>query len=146
MATRKAGHTRLVTLKEKPADMIQALMVVPILAPIMMEMACANVKRAALTKETVMTVVAAEDWTATVTRAPVRIPEKRLVVMAPSKWRSCGPAIFCRASLITFMPYIRRAMEPRSFRTISISNFLPIQRYKILTKSQNLIKRDILGK
>ena len=82
---RKAGHTSMVTLKEKPADMIQALMVVPILAPMIMDMACANVNRAALTKETVMTVVAAEDWTATVTKAPVATPVKRLVVMAPKR-------------------------------------------------------------
>ena len=83
--TRKAGHTTLVMLKEKPADMIQALMVVPILAPMMMEMACPRVSNAAFTKDTVITVVAAEDWTATVTRDPVRTPEKRLVVMAPSR-------------------------------------------------------------
>ena len=84
--------------------MIQALIVVPMLAPMMMEMAWVSDRSAALTNETVMTVVAAEDCTATVTRAPVITPEKRLVVIAPSKWRSCGPAIFCRASLITFMP------------------------------------------
>ena len=65
--------------------MIQALIVVPILAPMMTEMAWVNERRAALTKETVMTVVAADDWTATVTSAPVATPESRLVVMAPSK-------------------------------------------------------------
>ena len=91
-------------LKEKPADIIQALMVVPMLAPMMMEMACPSVSSAAFTKDTVMTVVAAEDWTATVTRAPVRTPENRLVVMAPKRCRSWGPAIFWSASLITFMP------------------------------------------
>ena len=74
----------MVTLKEKPALMIQALMVVPMLAPMIIEIACARVRRAAFTKETVMTVVAADDWTATVTRAPVSTPDKRLVVMAPS--------------------------------------------------------------
>ena len=82
---RKAGHTSMVTLKEKPALMIQALMVVPILAPMIMEIACARVRRAALTNDTVITVVAADDWTATVTSAPVSTPEKRLVVMAPSR-------------------------------------------------------------
>ena len=83
--TRKAGHTSIVTLKEKPADIIQALIVVPILAPIMMEMAWERVRRAAFTKDTVITVVAADDCTATVTRAPVSTPEKRLVVIAPSR-------------------------------------------------------------
>ena len=48
-------------LKENPADIIHALIVVPMLAPIITEMACANVRRAAFTKETVITVVAAED-------------------------------------------------------------------------------------
>ena len=36
---RKAGHTTLTTLKEKPADMIHALIVVPMLAPMIIEMA-----------------------------------------------------------------------------------------------------------
>ena len=120
MPARKAGHTILMMLNEKPADMIQAESVVPMLAPMMIEMACARVRRAALTKETVMTVVAAEDWTATVTRAPVATPVKRLVVMAPRRWRSCGPAIFWSASLITFIPYIKRAMDPSSFKAINI--------------------------
>ena len=82
---RKAGHTTLTTLKEKPADMIHALIVVPMLAPMIIEMAWARVSSAAFTKETVMTVVAAEDWTATVTSAPVATPVNRFVVIAPSK-------------------------------------------------------------
>ena len=82
-ATRKTGQTRFAMLKEKPADMIQADRVVPMLAPMMTEMAWARDSRAALTKETVMTVVAAEDWTATHTSIPVRTPVKRLVVIAP---------------------------------------------------------------
>ena len=104
MPIKNAGHTRLVMLKEKPADMIQALIVVPILAPMIMEMAWLRVSRAAFTKETVITVVAAEDWTATVTRAPVATPDKRLVVIAPRRCLRPGPAIFCSASLITFIP------------------------------------------
>ena len=40
--------------------------------------------------------------------------------MAPKTWRSCGPAIFCRASLMVFIPNISRASEPRSLRTIQI--------------------------
>ena len=85
MPARKAGHTTSAMLKEKPADMIHALIVVPMFAPMMMEMACVSVSSAAFTKDTVITVVAAEDWTATVTSAPVATPEKRFVVMAPSK-------------------------------------------------------------
>ena len=49
----------------------------------MTEMAWASVSRPALTNETVITVVAVEDWTDAVTSIPVNIPVKRLVVMAP---------------------------------------------------------------
>ena len=123
MAMKKAGHTKSVMLKEKPADMIQAVSVVPMLAPMMTEMACARVRRPALTKLTVITVVAVDDWNAAVMNVPVRMPVKRLVVMAPSTWRSCGPAIFCRLSLIDFMPNIRRAREPISLKKIQIDIF-----------------------
>ena len=100
-----------------PADMIQAVSVVPMLAPMMMEMACASVSRPALTKETVMTVVAVEDCTEAVTRVPVSMPVKRLVVIAPRTCRNCGPAIFCKASLIDFIPNIHNASEPRSLNS-----------------------------
>ena len=65
-------------------------------------------------------VVAVDDCTDAVTTVPVNIPVKRLVVIAPSTWRSCGPAIFCRASLIDFIPNINRAREPRSLKIINI--------------------------
>ena len=61
MAKKKAGHTKSVMLNEKPALMIQAVRVVPILAPMMTDMACAKVRRPALTNDTVITVVAVED-------------------------------------------------------------------------------------
>ena len=104
MATTKAGNTTLVKLKEKPRLIIQAVSVVPMLAPMMTEMAWARVSRPALTNETVITVVAVDDWTADVTNIPVSIPVKRFLVIVPRMWRNCDPAIFCRASLITFMP------------------------------------------
>ena len=47
--------------KDIPADMIHAVSVVPILAPMMTEMAWASVSRPAFTKDTVITVVAVED-------------------------------------------------------------------------------------
>ena len=99
-----AGKTKSMRLTEKPRLMIHAVRVVPMLAPMMTEMACASVSSPALTNETVITVVADDDWTAQVMNVPVSIPVKRLVVMAPRMWRNCAPAIFCRASLITFMP------------------------------------------
>ena len=70
----------------------------------MTEMAWASVSRPALTKLTVITVVADDDCTAQVMNVPVNMPVKRLVVIAPRMWRNCDPAIFCNASLITFMP------------------------------------------
>ena len=91
---KNAGYTKSVILNEKPADIIQAVSVVPILAPIITEIAWARVSSPALTNETVITVVAVLDCTLAVTSIPVNIPVKRLVVMAPKTWRSCGPAIF----------------------------------------------------
>ena len=81
-------------LKENPSVMIQAVNVVPILAPMITEMAWARVRRPALTNETVITVVAVEDCTEAVTNIPVSNPVKRLVVIAPRMWRNCEPAIF----------------------------------------------------
>ena len=88
MPIKKAGKTTMVRSTLKPSDMIHAVSVVPMFAPMMTEMAWARVNRPALTKLTVMTVVAEEDWTAQVTNIPVSIPVKRLVVIAPKMWRS----------------------------------------------------------
>ena len=103
--------------------MIHAVRVVPMFAPMMTEMAWASVSRPALTNETVITVVAVEDWTDAVTSIPVNIPVKRLVVIAPRTCRSWGPAIFWSASLIDFIPNISRAREPRSLKITSILRF-----------------------
>ena len=101
--------------------MIQAVMVVPMCAPIITEMACTSVSSPALTNDTVMRVVAVELCTAAVTNIPVSMPVKRFVVIAPKTWRSCEPAIFCKLSLIDFMPNISRANEPTSLSIISMS-------------------------
>ena len=84
----------------------------------MIEIACISVKSPALTKETVINVVAVELCTEAVTNMPVSIPVKRFVVMVPSTCRSCGPAIFCSASLIDFMPNMSSAKHPNIFRAI----------------------------
>ena len=84
--------------------MIQAVSVVPMFAPMMTLMAWARVSKPADTKETVITVVADDDCTAHVTSVPVSMPVKRLVVILPKIYLSCGPAIFCRASLIIRIP------------------------------------------
>ena len=85
---KKTGHTKSVMLNEKPADIIHAVRVVPILAPIITEMACDRASRPALTNDTVITVVAEDDWTATVSSIPVNMPERRLVVIALRMWRN----------------------------------------------------------
>ena len=136
--TKNAGYDRLLTSNDIPADIIHAVSVVPMLAPMMTEMACASVSKPAFTNETVITVVAVEDCTEAVTNVPVSIPVKRLVVMAPKTCRSCGPAIFCSASLMVFIPNIRRASEPRSVKItqIDILNVL-ISATKIRNNLQN---------
>ena len=105
---------------EAPRAMIQAVSVVPMLAPIITEMAWASVSSPALTNETVITVVAVEDCTDAVTTVPVSRPVKRLVVIAPKACRSCGPAIFCKASLMAFIPNMSNASDPKSLSTINI--------------------------
>lgn len=53
-------------------------------------------------------------------KVPVSIPKKRFVVIACKTWRNCGPAIFCKLSLIDFIPYISSANDPMSFKKIQI--------------------------
>ena len=105
--------------------MIHAVAVVPILAPIMTEIACANVSSPALTKLTVNTVVAVEDCMAVVTTAPVKIPVSRLEVMVPNILRKPPPVSFCKASLIVFIPNINNAKHPKSLKNVkNVINFI----------------------
>jgi hypothetical protein len=67
--------------------------------------ACARVRRPALTKLTTITVVAEEDWIADVMPSPVSTPLKGLEVIAERKLLSLSPDAFCRPELIKFMPY-----------------------------------------
>ena len=120
-------------LKEKPADIIHAVSVVPMLAPIITEMAWARVSRPALTNDTVITVVAVDDCTEAVTSIPVSMPVKRLVVMAPNTWRSWGPAIFCKLSLIDFIPNMSRARAPNSLKIIQYDIIIYNLWWEILT-------------
>ena len=94
MPMKKAGYTKSVMLNENPRLIIHAVTVVPMLAPIITEMAWIRVNSPALTNETVISVVAVELCTAAVTATPVSIPVKRLVVIAPRTRRNCGPANF----------------------------------------------------
>lgn len=57
-----------------------------------------------MTNDTVITVVADDDCTEQVTNIPVSIPVNLFLVIVPRMWRNCEPAIFCRASLMPFIP------------------------------------------
>ena len=85
-------------------DMSQEVTVVPILAPIITPTAWVRLSRPALTKLTIITVVALEDWMMAVMRVPVRTRVKELAVMAERMERRRLPATFWRPSLISVMP------------------------------------------
>ena len=78
--------------------------VVPIFAPIIIEVAWARVIAPALTKPIAMTVVAALDCINAVTPAPIPTPANRLFVILPISFFIPGPATFCKASDIIFIP------------------------------------------
>ena len=103
MARRGRAKAAISTLNPK-IEMIQAVTVVPILAPIMTLMDSASVSSPALTKLTTITVVAEEDWIRAVINTPVRTPVTRLVVIAVRILRNLSPATFCKPSLMIFIP------------------------------------------
>ena len=96
--------------------MIQAVTVVPMLAPMITPIDWVNVNNPALTKLTTITVVADEDWINAVISIPVRTPVMRLVVMAVKILRKLSPANFCRPSLMIFIPYRNSASDPNRRR------------------------------
>ena len=81
------------TLKPN-AEIIQAVTVVPMLAPIITPMDCERVSSPAFTKLTTITVVAEDDWISAVISTPVKTPVTRLVVIAVKILRSLSPANF----------------------------------------------------
>ncbi len=100
----------------KPAPTIQAVMVVPRLAPMMTPMAWVRLSSWAWTKLTTMTVDAEEDWTTQVMKKPVATPAKRLVVMELMMARSLSPESFRMDSLMSFMPKMKMPRAPRTCR------------------------------
>ena len=99
---------------------IQAVTVVPMFAPMMTAMALPRANRPALTKLTIISVVAVELCTMAVTTIPVRMHLKLLEVILAMNTRMRFPAIFCNPPLIKDIPYRNIASEPRSFRIRSI--------------------------
>lgn len=118
-APRNMGRLKALLLSPKPKrEIIHAVTVVPMLAPMMTAMAPARERRPALTKETTMTVVAEEDWMTVVTAVPVRMPRRGLPVTFPMMERMRLPAIFWRPSLISFMPKRNTASAPAKLMMI----------------------------
>jgi len=103
MARSGRAKAAMSTLNPK-IEIIHAVTVVPILAPMMTLMDSARVNSPALTKLTTITVVAEEDWIRAVINTPVNTPVTRLVVIAVRILRNLSPATFCKPSLIIFMP------------------------------------------
>ena len=114
------GIARIEMSALKPnQDTIQAVTVVPMLAPMITPIACVNVRRPALTKLTTITVVADEDWIMVVIPKPVKTPLRGLDVIADKKPLSLSPAAFCKPELIRFIPYRNIPNAPNSVNTCS---------------------------
>ncbi len=115
------GRAMLLRLNLKPRkEMIQKVVVVPRFAPMIMPMDSKRVSRPALTKLTIITVVAEEDCTRQVTRKPESRPVKRFVVITRIMPRSFSPESFWSASLMIFMPKRKRPRLPRMVRKVRI--------------------------
>ena len=93
---------------------INAVIVVPILAPIITEAACVSVISPTFTKPTIITVVADELVTIAVTAAPVPTPKKRFLVAFDISLRIDLPAAVSRLVPIIFIPIMKAATPPNS--------------------------------
>jgi hypothetical protein len=103
----------ILTLKPKIV-INQAVIVVPILAPIITLIDSVSVNNPAFEKLTTINVVAEEDCITDVIKNPVRTPKTRLDVMEANIDRSLFPASFKSASLITFMPKRNKPKAPNN--------------------------------
>ena len=115
IASRGSAKAAISTLNPK-AEIIQAVTVVPMFAPIITPIDWESVNSPAFTKLTTMTVVADEDWIRAVINTPVSIPVTLFVVIAVKIFRKLSPANFCNPSLMIFIPYRNRANDPMSRR------------------------------
>ncbi len=103
---------------------IQAVTVVPMLAPMMTFMDCCSVIRPEFTKPTTMTVVAEELWIMAVTTRPVRTPANFPEVSRLKMLLSLLPARRSRACPISDMPNKNRHRPPIRLRTLNKLMFL----------------------
>jgi hypothetical protein len=91
---------------------IQAVIVVPILEPIITPIAFLKFNTPAFTKLTTITVVAEDDCMMVVTMVPVNAALNRFEVKEAKIVRNLFPDNFCKASLMNFIPKRKRAKEP----------------------------------
>lgn len=110
-----SANIEMLTLNPK-IEIIQAVTVVPTLAPMITAIDCAKDINPALTKLTTITVDAEELWIKAVIRIPVNTPANLFLVITESILRNRSPATFCNPSLITFIPYRKRPTEPSNVR------------------------------
>ena len=99
-------------MRSTSSVMSWAVMVVPMLAPIMIHTACRSFIIPELTKPTTITVVAEEDWITAVIAAPTSTPRKRFEV---SFSRICFirlPAAASSPEDIICIPYKNSARPP----------------------------------
>ena len=121
MASIGMANAAMFTLKPT-AEIIHAVTVVPMLAPMITPMDCASVIRPAFTKLTTITVVALDDWMRAVMRIPVSTPITRFFVIAAKILRRRSPANFSRPSDMVFIPKRNSASEPRSEKMLIINS------------------------
>lgn len=115
------GSVMLAMLNLNPKiDTIQNVVVVPMLAPMIRPTASTTVSSPALTKLTIITVVADEDCTRHVTRKPVPTPTNRLPVIVRMMLRNFSPESFWRASDMIFMPNRNMPRPPRMESAVRI--------------------------
>ena len=106
----------------RPAsEMIQAVTVVPTLAPMMMPTAWVSFITPELTKPTTITVVADEDWMTAVTASPRKNPLTGLEVSRSKIVLSLLPAARSRPWPMTDMPNKNRDSPPSMVRKSKIS-------------------------
>ena len=122
------------------ADIIHAVTVVPMFAPMMTPIDCASVINPAFTKLTTITVVALDDWMSAVIRIPVRTPITRFFVIAAKILRRRSPANFSRPSDIVFIPKRNNASDPTSEKMLII-NSICILSYKFCCKDITILLR-----
>ena len=121
MASRGMANAAIFTLNPT-AEIIHAVTVVPMLAPMMTPIDWPSVISPAFTKLTTITVVALDDWISAVMRIPVNTPITRFLVIAARILRRRSPANFSRPSDIVFMPKRNRASEPTSEKMLMINS------------------------